>query len=84
MESHQAHSEVCHQWREFNIQLSGKPEFDEEKYKARAAADRAFEQQKNFHCKYCHRSFGKQWDLWQHCAFKHVDSDEATLNLKPE
>ena len=38
MESHQAHSEVRRQWREFNVQLSGKPEFDEAKYKARGAA----------------------------------------------
>ena len=82
MESHQQNSEVCRQWREFNMQLSGKPTFDEAKYAARAAADKQFEAQKNFHCKYCHRSFGKQWDLWQHCSFKHVDSYEAKQHFK--
>ena len=80
--SHQQNSELCKQWRAYNVELSGSPSFNESKYAQRHEADKQFQAQKNFHCKYCHRSFGKQWDLWQHCSFKHVDSYEAKQHYK--
>ena len=57
--------------------LTGRPDFDQNAYKDRSQADRAFEQMRNFHCRFYHKSFGRQWNLWQQCAFKHTEWEEG-------
>ncbi|OLP84832.1 hypothetical protein AK812_SmicGene34245 [Symbiodinium microadriaticum] len=59
------------------IDDGSRPDFDQNAYKDRSQADRAFEQMRNFHCRFYHKSFGRQWNLWQQCAFKHTEWEEG-------